>query len=76
MVLISGVTVEQGVLLTHNVSERFESRFTTVRIDESPAVMLQGMAGSTLGIWVAHGEGKISSSIHGQLYQKLSRLCT
>jgi phosphoribosylformylglycinamidine synthase len=43
----------------HNVSERFESRFTTVRIDPSPAVMLRGMEGSTMGVWVAHGEGRL-----------------
>ena len=48
----------QGVVLTQNVSERFESRFVTVSIEESPALMLRGMEGSTLGIWVAHGEGK------------------
>ncbi len=41
-----------------NASGRFESRFATVRIQESPAIMLDGMAGSTLGIWVAHGEGR------------------
>jgi phosphoribosylformylglycinamidine synthase len=41
-----------------NASERFESRFTTVRIRESPALMLRGMEGATLGIWVAHGEGR------------------
>lgn len=42
-----------------NSSERFESRFTTVRIDPSPALMLQGMEDSILGIWVAHGEGHL-----------------
>ncbi|KAG8535347.1 hypothetical protein GDO81_028754, partial [Engystomops pustulosus] len=47
----------QGVLLGHNVSARFESRFVTVRIEESPCVLLRGMGGSTLGVWVAHGEG-------------------
>ncbi len=41
-----------------NASGRFESRFATVRIDESPAIMLQGMEGSTLGIWIQHGEGR------------------
>ena len=41
-----------------NQSGRFESRFSTVRIQESPAVMLKGMAGSVLGIWVSHGEGR------------------
>ncbi len=42
----------------HNVSGRFESRFSTVRIYQSPSIMLRGMAGSTLGIWVNHGEGR------------------
>jgi phosphoribosylformylglycinamidine synthase len=41
-----------------NASDRFESRFVTVRIDESPAIMLRGMAEARLGIWVAHGEGR------------------
>ncbi|XP_040269282.1 phosphoribosylformylglycinamidine synthase isoform X2 [Bufo bufo] len=47
----------QGVLLSHNLSGRFESRFVTVKIEESPCVLLQGMAGSSFGVWVAHGEG-------------------
>ncbi|HCC68854.1 MAG TPA: phosphoribosylformylglycinamidine synthase, partial [Nitrospiraceae bacterium] len=41
-----------------NRSGRFESRFITAKILESPSVMLDGMEGSTLGIWVAHGEGR------------------
>ncbi|MEE6523830.1 hypothetical protein FKM82_022901 [Ascaphus truei] len=47
----------QGVLLGHNLSGRYESRFVSLKIDESPSVLLRGMAGSTLGVWVAHGEG-------------------
>ena len=54
----SGLSDEHQVRFVHNVSGRFESRFSTVRIQESPAIMFQGMAGSTLGIWVAHGEGR------------------
>ena len=42
-----------------NLSERFESRFSTVSIAKSPAVMLQGMEGSVLGVYVAHGEGRL-----------------
>jgi phosphoribosylformylglycinamidine synthase len=41
----------------HNKSGRFESRFSTVKILKSPSIMLKGMEGSILGIWVAHGEG-------------------
>ena len=42
----------------HNESGRFECRFTSVRILPSPAIMLKGMEGSTLGVWSAHGEGR------------------
>ncbi|MBI5408434.1 MAG: phosphoribosylformylglycinamidine synthase, partial [Nitrospirae bacterium] len=42
----------------HNVSGRFESRFSTVKILQSPSIMLKDMEGSVLGIWVAHGEGR------------------
>ncbi len=42
----------------HNASGRFESRFSSVTVQPSPAVLLRGMAGSTLGVWVAHGEGR------------------
>jgi phosphoribosylformylglycinamidine synthase len=41
-----------------NLSGRFESRFATVIVEPSPAIMLRGMAGSALGIWSAHGEGR------------------
>jgi phosphoribosylformylglycinamidine synthase len=41
-----------------NKSGRFESRFATVKILPSPSIMLQGMEGSVLGIWIAHGEGR------------------
>ncbi|RMD57413.1 MAG: phosphoribosylformylglycinamidine synthase, partial [Nitrospirae bacterium] len=42
-----------------NDSNRFESRFSTVKILNSPSIMLRGMEDSILGIWVAHGEGKL-----------------
>lgn len=42
-----------------NRSEQFESRYSSVRINESPSVLLKGMAGSELPIPVAHGEGHV-----------------
>lgn len=42
-----------------NASERFESRWVAVKVVESPAIMLKGMENSILGIWVAHGEGRL-----------------
>ena len=53
--------------LLHNDSGKFESRFSSVKIEPSPAVMLKGMEGSSLGVWVAHGEGRFyfpDDSIH------------
>ncbi|KAG5625246.1 hypothetical protein H5410_010464 [Solanum commersonii] len=40
----------------HNESGRFECRFTSVTIEESPSIMFKGMEVSTLGVWAAHGE--------------------
>lgn len=42
-----------------NKSGRFESRFSTVKILPSPSIMLRGLEGSILGIWIAHGEGRL-----------------
>ena len=43
---------------THNASGRFESRWAQVTVLDSPAILLDGMAGATVGVWCAHGEGK------------------
>jgi phosphoribosylformylglycinamidine synthase len=54
----AGIDTQAQPRFIQNSSGRFESRFATVGILESPSIMLQGMAGATLGIWVAHGEGR------------------
>ena len=46
--------------MLHNDSGKFECHFTAVTIQASKSIMLQGLEGSTLGIWAAHGEGKFS----------------
>jgi phosphoribosylformylglycinamidine synthase len=53
-----GIDEVEQPRFVRNASERFESRFVTVTILDSPAVMLRGMAGSTLGVWLQHGEGR------------------
>ena len=53
-----GIETRAQPRFIQNSSGRFESRFATVQVMDSPAVMLKGMAGSRLGIWVAHGEGQ------------------
>ncbi|MDR2580791.1 MAG: phosphoribosylformylglycinamidine synthase [Fibromonadaceae bacterium] len=42
-----------------NVSERFEARFVSVRIENSPSVLLKGMENFVIPVPVAHGEGKV-----------------
>lgn len=44
--------------LTHNASQKFESQFLGLAIPQNQSVMLGGLSGSKLGIWVAHGEGR------------------
>jgi phosphoribosylformylglycinamidine synthase len=53
-----GIPDAQQPRFVQNASGRFESRFVALEIRNSPAIMLRGMEGSTLGIWVAHGEGR------------------
>ena len=57
---LESVPDEEQPRFIHNDSGRFESRWVTVGIDSNtPAVMLDGMQGSKLGVWIAHGEGKV-----------------
>jgi phosphoribosylformylglycinamidine synthase len=53
-----GIEDRQQPRFVRNRSGRFESRFVSVRILPSPSIMLKGMEGSTLGVWIAHGEGR------------------
>ncbi|XP_047957117.1 probable phosphoribosylformylglycinamidine synthase, chloroplastic/mitochondrial [Salvia hispanica] len=59
---VGGVLGENGdpsqPRFIHNESGRFECRFSSVKIENSPALMFKGMEGSTLGVWAAHGEGR------------------
>lgn len=64
MALLGWIPNNQGLpekrqpRLLENDSGKFESRFSSVKILESPAIMFKGMEGSSLGVWVAHGEGR------------------
>ena len=51
---------EKKPKMLHNASHKFECSFTSVEIKENKSVMLGSLAGSKLGIWAAHGEGKFS----------------
>jgi phosphoribosylformylglycinamidine synthase len=49
---------EEKPKMLHNESQKHESIFTSLTIQENNSVMLSSLAGSTLGVWVSHGEGK------------------
>ena len=72
------INVEKQPRFIVNESKRFESRWISVSIKESPSIMLKGMEGSTLGVWVAHGEGRLyfpDSEIYSKVIkQKLNPL--
>ena len=46
--------------MQHNDSHKHESIFTSVKIQENNSVMLKTLAGTILGVWVSHGEGKFN----------------
>lgn len=51
---------EEHPKLQHNTSGKFESNFVGMCIPENQSVMLGSLSGTTLGIWVAHGEGRFT----------------
>lgn len=46
--------------MLHNKSGKHESIFTSLTIAQNNSVMLSTLAGSILGVWVSHGEGRFS----------------
>lgn len=46
--------------MSHNTSQKHESNFVSVKIQENNSIMLSTLAGSTLGVWISHGEGKFN----------------
>ncbi|MCG7502429.1 phosphoribosylformylglycinamidine synthase [Tenacibaculum sp. Mcav3-52] len=57
--LINPEHSEHGKML-HNESEKHESSFTSVKVQENNSVMLSSLAGTELGVWISHGEGKFN----------------
>ena len=49
---------EKRAKMLHNDSRKFESAFLGLDIPQNDSVMFGSLSGSSLGIWVAHGEGK------------------
>ncbi len=54
--------------MLHNASGKFESAFLSLDIPVNNSVMLHTLEGMTLGVWVAHGEGKFSLPLEEKEY--------
>jgi phosphoribosylformylglycinamidine synthase len=57
------------VKMAHNASHKFESCFVSVDVLENQSVMFKSLAGKSLGVWVAHGEGKFLMPYEEAKYQ-------
>lgn len=52
-----------------NQSEQFEARFSLLKVEESPSIFLQGMAGSYIPAPVSHAEGFVNFTEDFQLQE-------
>jgi phosphoribosylformylglycinamidine synthase len=57
----------------HNNSHKHESIFTSVKVQENNSVMLSSLVGSTLGVWVSHGEGKFNLPMGEEKYNIVAK---
>jgi phosphoribosylformylglycinamidine synthase len=59
--------------MLHNDSHKHESIFTSVTVQDNKSVMLSSLAGSTLGVWVSHGEGKFNLPMGEENYNIVAK---
>ncbi len=53
-----GIEPEKQPRLETNLSDKFESGWVSLMIQDSPSILHRGMTGSVLGAWVAHKQGR------------------
>ena len=59
--------------MTYNDSHKHESNFTSVKIHKNNSVMLSSLEGSTLGVWISHGEGKFLLPLSEENYDIVAK---
>jgi len=64
---------EKKAAMKHNESHKFESEFIGLTIPENNSVMLKSLAGTKIGVWVAHGEGRFSLPYEEEKYQIVAK---
>ncbi|WP_308993034.1 phosphoribosylformylglycinamidine synthase [Mariniflexile litorale] len=57
----------------HNDSHKHESSFTSVKIQKNNSVMLSTLEGTTLGVWISHGEGKFNLPLSEENYNIVAK---
>ena len=66
-------THKQKPKMKHNDSGKFECVFSTIDIQSNNTVLFQGLSGTRLGIWSAHGEGRFTLSLEESDYQIIGK---
>ena len=64
LMTLLGYVGDEPFKLKQNLSKRFESRFSTIKILKSHAIMLKDMEDLIMGVWVAHGEGRFDKNFN------------
>lgn len=64
---------EEKPKMLHNESKKHECTFTSLTVQPNSSVMLSSLAGSTLGVWASHGEGKFSLPYEESRYKIVSK---
>lgn len=59
--------------MLHNKSGKHESIFTSLKVQENNSIMLSSLAGSTLGVWASHGEGRFHSPYGEEKYKIVAK---
>ena len=59
--------------MIYNDSGKHESSFTSVKVQDNTSVMLSSLAGSTLGVWISHGEGKFNLPYSEEQYDIVAK---
>ncbi|ATP56954.1 phosphoribosylformylglycinamidine synthase [Pedobacter ginsengisoli] len=59
--------------MLHNESGKHESIFTSLTLQQNNSVMLSTLAGTTLGVWVSHGEGRFQLPYSEDKYQIIAK---
>ena len=64
---------DQLAKMRHNRSKKHESNFTSVTIQQNKSVMLSSLEGTTLGVWISHGEGRFDLPMSEDQYEIVAK---